>query len=123
MTEPLPAQVPWTLAVDCGGGSIRAVVLDEAYTEYLPPALRYDSIAWVREHPNLVVSRTLSKAYGLAGLRVGFLVAQPPLTELVNRVRQPFNVNLAAQAAGIAALALPYFLVVRRRLPLGEPVH
>lgn len=87
-----------------------AVVLDEAYTEYLPPELRYDSIAWVREHPNLVVSRTLSKAYGLAGLRVGFLVAQPALTELINRVRQPFNVNSLALAAAVAALADQAFL-------------
>ena len=87
-----------------------AVVLDEAYTEYLPPELRYDSIAWVREHPNLVVSRTLSKAYGLAGLRVGFLVAQPALTELVNRVRQPFNVNSLALAAAVAALEDTAFL-------------
>ena len=87
-----------------------AVVLDEAYTEYLPPDLRYDSIAWVREHPNLVVSRTLSKAYGLAGLRVGFLVAQPPLTELINRVRQPFNVNSLALAAAVAALGDTAFL-------------
>jgi histidinol-phosphate aminotransferase len=86
------------------------VVLDEAYTEYLPPELRYDSIAWVREHPNLVVSRTLSKAYGLAGLRVGFLVAQPALTELVNRVRQPFNVNSLALAAAVAALGDTEFL-------------
>ncbi len=87
-----------------------AVVLDEAYTDYLPPELRYDSIAWVREHPNLVVSRTLSKAYGLAGLRVGFLVAQPALTELVNRVRQPFNVNSLALAAAVAALGDTEFL-------------
>lgn len=87
-----------------------AVVLDEAYTEYLGPDERYDSIAWVRRHPNLIVSRTLSKAYGLAGLRVGFLVAQSPLTDLVNRVRQPFNVNALAQAAAIAALADSAFL-------------
>ncbi|MBK4738090.1 histidinol-phosphate transaminase [Noviherbaspirillum pedocola] len=80
------------------------VVLDEAYNEYLAAELQYDSIAWVRRYPNLLVSRTMSKAYGLAGLRVGFAIAQPQLTDLLNRVRQPFNVNSLAQAAAIAAL-------------------
>jgi histidinol-phosphate aminotransferase len=80
------------------------VVLDEAYNEYLAPELQYDSIAWARRHPNLLVSRTLSKAYGLAGLRVGFGIAQPVITDLLNRIRQPFNVNSMAQAAAVAAL-------------------
>jgi histidinol-phosphate aminotransferase len=80
------------------------VVLDEAYNEYLDPALRFDSTAWVRRFPNLLVSRTFSKAYGLAGLRVGYGIAQPALTDLLNRVRQPFNVNSVAQAAALAAL-------------------
>ncbi|MCD6732896.1 MAG: histidinol-phosphate transaminase [Burkholderiaceae bacterium] len=80
------------------------VVLDEAYNEYLEPALRFDSARWLREHPNLVISRTFSKAYGLAGLRVGFGLAQAELTDLMNRVRQPFNVSTVAQAAAIAAL-------------------
>jgi histidinol-phosphate aminotransferase len=80
------------------------VVLDEAYNEYLAPELQYDSIAWVRKYPNLLVSRTLSKAYGLAGLRIGLGIAQPVLTDLLNRIRQPFNVNSLAQAAAIAAL-------------------
>lgn len=80
------------------------VVLDEAYTEYLTPQQRYDSLAWVRQYPNLLVSRTMSKAYGLAGLRVGFGIAQPGLTDLLNRIRQPFNVNSLAQAAAVAAL-------------------
>ncbi len=80
------------------------VVLDEAYNEYLPPELRYDAIAWVRRHPNLLVSRTFSKAYGLAGLRVGYGVAQPELSGLLNRVRLPFNVTSVAQAAAGAAL-------------------
>ena len=86
------------------------VVLDEAYTEYLAPEKRYDSIAWVRRYPNLLVSRTFSKAYGLAGLRVGFAIAQPELTDLLNRLRQPFNVNTLAQAAAIAALNDAAFL-------------
>ncbi len=80
------------------------VVLDEAYTEYLQPAQRYDALGWVRQYPNLIVSRTFSKAYGLAGLRVGFGIAQPALTDLLNRIRQPFNVNSLAQAAAVAAL-------------------
>lgn len=86
------------------------VVLDEAYNEYLAPELQYDSIAWVRQYSNLLVSRTLSKAYGLAGLRVGFGIAQPALTDLLNRIRQPFNVNSMAQAAAIAALSDSAFL-------------
>jgi len=87
-----------------------AVVLDEAYTEYLAAEHRYDAIAWVRRYPNLLVSRTLSKAYGLAGLRIGFAIAQPVLTDLMNRLRQPFNVNTLAQAAAIAAIADRAFL-------------
>lgn len=86
------------------------VVLDEAYTEYLAADKRYDSIAWVRRYPNLLVSRTFSKAYGLAGLRVGFAIAQPALTDLLNRLRQPFNVNTLAQAAAVAALGDAAFL-------------
>jgi histidinol-phosphate aminotransferase len=81
------------------------VVLDEAYNEYLPPELRVDSTEWVRRRPNVIVSRTFSKAFGLAGLRVGYGIAQRELTDLMNRVRQPFNVNTAAQAAAVAALA------------------
>ncbi len=80
------------------------VILDEAYNEFLAPELQYDSTAWVRQYPNLLVSRTLSKAYGLAGLRVGFGIAQPAITDLLNRIRQPFNVNSLAQAAAVAAL-------------------
>ncbi|MFC7517130.1 histidinol-phosphate transaminase [Herbaspirillum sp. GCM10030257] len=92
------------------------VVLDEAYNEYLAPELQYESIAWVRQYPNLLVSRTLSKAYGLAGLRIGFGIAQPAITDLLNRIRQPFNVNSAAQAAAIAALNDSAFLQKSARL-------
>jgi histidinol-phosphate aminotransferase len=81
------------------------VVLDEAYNEYLAPELRHPSIDWVRRLPNLLVSRSFSKAFGLAGLRIGYGVAQPELTDLLNRVRQPFNCNSLAQAAAVAALA------------------
>ncbi|MFC5512177.1 histidinol-phosphate transaminase [Massilia jejuensis] len=86
------------------------VVLDEAYNEYLAPEHQFESASWVRNYPNLVVSRTFSKAYGLAGLRVGFAIAQPPVTDLMNRIRQPFNVNSLAQAAAIAALDDKQFL-------------
>lgn len=86
------------------------VVLDEAYNEYLPPELQYESISWVRKYPNLLVSRTMSKAYGLAGLRIGFGIAQPVITDLLNRIRQPFNVNSLAQAAAVAALNDTEFL-------------
>jgi len=80
------------------------VVLDEAYGEYLPDALRSPTPGWIARHPNLVVSRTLSKAYGLAGLRVGYGVAHPEAAEVMNRVRQPFNVNHLAMVAACAAL-------------------
>ncbi|USX13066.1 histidinol-phosphate transaminase [Oxalobacteraceae bacterium OTU3CAMAD1] len=80
------------------------VVLDEAYNEFLAEENQFESAEWVKKYPNLLVSRTFSKAYGLAGLRVGFGIAQPALTDLMNRIRQPFNVNSMAQAAAIAAL-------------------
>lgn len=80
------------------------IVLDEAYMEFLAPELQYDSIAWVSQYPNLLVSRSMSKVYGLAGLRIGYGIAQPGITDLLNRIRQPFNVNSLAQAAAIAAL-------------------
>ena len=86
------------------------VVLDEAYNEYLPAELQFESSEWVRKYPNLLVSRTFSKAYGLAGLRVGYAIAQPQLTDLMNRIRQPFNVNSMAQAAAVAALTDAAFL-------------
>jgi histidinol-phosphate aminotransferase len=80
------------------------VVLDEAYNEFLAAEDQFESAEWVKKYPNLLVSRTFSKAYGLAGLRVGFGIAQPALTDLMNRIRQPFNVNSLAMAAAIAAL-------------------
>ncbi|MGA1664778.1 MAG: histidinol-phosphate transaminase [Burkholderiaceae bacterium] len=80
------------------------LVLDEAYTEFLSPADRYNAFDWIADAPNLLISRSFSKAYGLAGLRVGYGVAHPDVTDLLNRVRQPFNVNSLAQAAATAAL-------------------
>ncbi|ABE49952.1 histidinol-phosphate transaminase [Methylobacillus flagellatus] len=80
------------------------VVLDEAYDEYLAAELKSEAFSWLAEFDNLLISRTLSKAYGLAGLRVGFGVTSPGVADLMNRVRQPFNVNSVAQAAAVAAL-------------------
>ena len=80
------------------------VVLDEAYNEYLPPAERVDTASWIKDLPNLVVTRTFSKIFGLAGLRVGYALASGEIADLMNRVRQPFNVNNLAIAAAIAAL-------------------
>jgi histidinol-phosphate aminotransferase len=86
------------------------VLLDEAYTEYLSPAQRYDSIGWVRRLPNLVVARTFSKAFGLAGMRIGYGVSQPPLAARMNAQRPRFNVTTPAQAAAVAALGDAEFL-------------
>jgi len=80
------------------------VVLDEAYNEYLPPAERVDTAGWIKDFPNLVVTRTFSKIFGLAGLRVGYALASAEIADLMNRVRQPFNVNNLAIAAAVAAL-------------------
>lgn len=80
------------------------VVLDEAYNDYLPPALREDTLTWLADFPNLVIVRTFSKVYGLAGLRVGYAFASAEIADLMHRVRQPFNVNNLALAAAIAAL-------------------
>lgn len=79
-------------------------VLDEAYGEYMSPGQLPDSVGWLERYPNLVITRTFSKAYGLAGLRVGYALAHAQVTDLLNRVRQPFNVNLPALTAAAAAL-------------------
>jgi histidinol-phosphate aminotransferase len=89
-------------------------VLDEAYNEYLPDALRVDTTRWLEEFPNLVITRTFSKAYGLAALRVGFALAHPDVADLMNRVRMPFNVNSAAQAAAVQALGDQAFVARSR---------
>ena len=81
------------------------VVIDEAYNEYLDPALRCPSMDWVGRFPKLIVTRTFSKVYGLAGLRVGYAVCHAEIAALLNRVRQPFNVNNLAIVAATAALA------------------
>ena len=86
------------------------VVLDEAYYEYLAPEQQSQSIEWISEFPNLLVTRTFSKAHGLAGLRVGYGVAHRAVADLMNRIRQPFNVSNVAQAAALAALGDPAFI-------------
>ena len=80
------------------------VVLDEAYNEYIPLEERADTTAWLAEFPNLVITRTFSKIYGLAGLRIGYALASAEVADLMNRVRQPFNCNNLALAAATAAL-------------------
>ena len=89
------------------------VVLDEAYAEYVRDPDVPDGLRLYREHPNVAVLRTFSKAYGLAGLRVGFLVAQPPVAEAVRKTMLPFTVNAVAQAAAIASLAAEAELLER----------
>jgi len=84
------------------------VVLDQAYIEYLDVEDIY--IDWLKDFPNLVITRSFSKAYGLAGLRVGYSISSEEIADYLNRIRQPFNVNLIAQEAAIAALSDSDFL-------------
>lgn len=86
------------------------VVLDEAYNEYIAPEERVDTATWIEDFPNLVVTRSFSKIFGLAGLRVGYALASAEIADLMNRVRQPFNVNNLALAAAVAALDDHQFL-------------
>jgi histidinol-phosphate aminotransferase len=92
------------------------VVLDEAYGEYLPPEDRFDTVSWLSRYPNLLISRTFSKAYGLAGLRVGYGLGHPEVIDLLNRVRHPFNANIPALTAAEAALGDTEFLEQSYRL-------
>jgi histidinol-phosphate aminotransferase len=80
------------------------VVLDEAYHEYSKAIGVPDATQWLAQCPNLVVTRTFSKAYGLAGLRVGYALSHADVGNLLNRIRQPFNVSVPALAAAVAAL-------------------
>ena len=80
------------------------VAVDEAYFEYVSEADYPDTSTWINRYPNLVTARTFSKAYGLAGLRVGYGLSSPDVADMLNRVRQPFNVNSLALAAATAAL-------------------
>ncbi|HWJ03124.1 MAG TPA: histidinol-phosphate transaminase [Verrucomicrobiae bacterium] len=80
------------------------VILDEAYREYVDDAEYKDGLEWVREGRNIIILRTFSKVYALAGLRVGYGIARPDLADYLSRVRQVFNVDVAAQAAAVASL-------------------
>ncbi|GAA4495768.1 histidinol-phosphate transaminase [Pseudaeromonas paramecii] len=96
------------------------VVLDEAYNEYMDPALRAPSADWVKRFPNLVVTRTFSKAYGLAGLRLGYALSTPELASVLNRVREPFNCNSLALVAAQATLDDADYLAEAVRLNRSE---
>jgi len=92
------------------------VVLDEAYIEYAHGGELPDGLDYLAEHPNLLVSRTFSKAYGLASLRVGYSLSSPAVADVLNRVRQPFNVNSFALAAACAALEDVDYVTKSRQL-------
>ena len=92
------------------------VVLDEAYFEYAGEPWPGESVAMLDEFPNLLVSRTFSKIHGLAGLRVGYGIGNPEIISALNRIRQPFNLNAAAQQAALAALADDDFVAQSQKL-------
>ncbi len=98
------------------------VALDEAYIEYVRPsqAQSYDAIELHRRYPNLVVLRTFSKAYGLAGLRIGYAIADPTVIDGLRRVHVPFSVNTLAQAAAVACLAADDELLARTEAVVAE---
>lgn len=81
------------------------VAYDEAYFDYMAPERRGDATRWLQRFPNVVICRTFSKAYGLAGLRAGYALSSPHIADLLNRVRQPFNLNSLALLAAEHALA------------------
>lgn len=111
----------WFDAAALGGFLARVpehvlVVLDEAYIEYAEGQELPDGLAFLADCPNLLVSRTFSKAYGLAALRVGYAISSPVIADVLNRVRQPFNVNGLALAAACAALDDVDYLVASRKV-------
>lgn len=81
------------------------VVLDEAYCEYSTHLGLGDAVSWLDRFSNLIITRTFSKAYGLAGIRVGYSLSSPEIADILNRIRQPFNVNSLALAGAEAALS------------------
>lgn len=93
-----------------------AVAIDEAYVEILPPDRQPDTLRYAREGRSVFVLRTFSKTYGLAGLRVGYAVSSEEGVGVLERVRQPFNVNSIAQAAALAALDDDAHVVRTRRM-------
>lgn len=90
------------------------VVLDEAYIEYAEPGELPDGMDFLAKHANLIVSRTFSKAYGLAALRIGYAISSPMIADVLNRIRQPFNVNSLGLVAAVAALEDEEYLQASR---------
>jgi histidinol-phosphate aminotransferase len=96
------------------------VILDEAYREFVTDDQVPDGLAGYGDRPNVVVLRTLSKAWGLAGLRIGFLVAQPEVAAAIRKVLTPFSTSLVAQAAALAALSAEEEVTRRCALVISE---
>jgi histidinol-phosphate/aromatic aminotransferase/cobyric acid decarboxylase-like protein len=96
------------------------VVLDEAYGEFVSAAKQVDSVAWLDDFPNLVILRTFSKIFGLAGLRVGYGIADPLVVQALDKVRQPFNVDSLAQLAAATSLRFPGRVEERRQMVAVE---
>jgi histidinol-phosphate aminotransferase len=96
------------------------IAIDEAYVEYIRDGMRPDSLSLVRSHSNVVVLRTFSKAYGLAGLRIGYAIGHPELITALDKVYVPFTVSSLAQAAGIASLQAADELLARTDALVAE---
>lgn len=92
-----------------------AIVIDEAYFEYVDLPDHPNALRWLDDYPNLMVTRTFSKIYGLAGMRVGYAISSADVCDLLNRVRQPFNGNSLALAAATASLDDDEFVVASRQ--------
>ena len=99
------------------------IAIDEAYVEYIRDGMLPDSLGLVRAHSNVVVLRTFSKAYGLAGLRVGYAVGHPDVITALDKVYVPFTVSSVAQAAAIASLDAADELLARTDAVVGERVR
>jgi histidinol-phosphate aminotransferase len=96
------------------------VVMDEAYYEYMPPQKQFDTVSYIPDCPNLIVLRTFSKIYGLAGLRIGYGIADTEIITGLNKIRLPFNVSSVAQKAACAALEDEAYIMKVSDIILGE---
>jgi histidinol-phosphate aminotransferase len=96
------------------------IVMDEAYYEYMPPQKQLDTVSYISDNPNLIVLRTFSKIYGLAGLRIGYGIADSEIITGLNKIRLPFNVSSVAQKAACAALADEGYILKIRDIISGE---